>query len=92
MLDVADQFKGRYTLEVSSPGIDRPLFEIAHYRQQIGKKVKIKLILPQDGRKQYKGILQRVEGEDIYIQVENTNEELKLSLNNVEKGHLISEF
>ncbi len=43
MLDVEDPFQGRYVLEVSSPGIDRPLFEIEHYQKYVGKRVKVRL-------------------------------------------------
>lgn len=92
MLDVNDSFQGKYTLEVSSPGIDRPLFEIAHYRKQIGKRVNVHLALPVNQRRNFKGLLQRVEGEDIYLKLDDTDQELKLSLNNIDKGNLISEF
>lgn len=92
MLDVVDVFQGRYTLEVSSPGLDRPLFEIEHFRQFVGKKVKIRLGIPVNQRRQYKGILQQVVGEDIYLKLDDTDEEVKFSFDNIEKAHLISEL
>lgn len=93
MLDVEDAFQDKYSLEVSSPGINRPLFEIEHYRKVIGKSVKIRLFAPLNQRKQFNGVLQRVEGEDIYVlvQVEGGKEEVKLPFSAIEKGNLVGE-
>lgn len=90
-LDVEDPFQGSYTLEVSSPGINRPLFELAHYRQYIGKMVKIKLQAPINERRQYKGVLERVEGEDIYLRAEEQGDIVKLPFALIEKGNIIGE-
>ena len=49
LLDVEMPKLGRYVLEVSSPGLDRPLFELNQYQRSIGKKVKLKLIEPMNG-------------------------------------------
>ena len=89
MLDVEDPIQGRYSLEVSSPGIDRPLFEIGHYQKYIGHQVKIRLYAPINQRRQYKGTLLRVEGDDIYLLVEELGQEVKLPFSAIEKGHLI---
>lgn len=92
MLDVEDPFHIRYILEVSSPGIDRPLFELEHYRKYIGKQIKVKLRLPVEGRKQYKGLLQKVEGDDIYLMVSDTEQPLKVSFSNIDKANLVGEI
>jgi len=92
MMDVCDPIEGRYSLEVSSPGINRPLFEIKHYRKYMGKQVKIKLYAPIDQRRQYKGILQRIEGEDIYLLVEGSGQEVKLPFSAIEKANLIGDI
>lgn len=92
MLDVEGPIEGRYSLEVSSPGIDRPLFEVEHYRKYVGKVVRIRLHAPVNQRKQYKGILQRVEGEDIYLLVEGVEQEVKLPFSAIEKGNLVGEI
>jgi ribosome maturation factor RimP len=92
MLDVEDPFQSRYALEVSSPGIDRPLFEIEHFRKQVGKRVKMKLYSPVDQRRQFKGVLLRVEGEDIYLLTDDTEQEVKLSYSMIEKANLIGEI
>lgn len=52
-LDVADPISGQYTLEVSSPGLDRPLFEATHYARFIGHDAKVQLIAPLAGRKRF---------------------------------------
>ena len=91
MLDVEDSFQGRYYLEVSSPGINRPLFEIEHYRKYVGKSVKIRLHAPINQRRQFNGILQRVEGEDIYLLVEGVEEEVRLPFSAIEKGNLVGD-
>jgi ribosome maturation factor RimP len=90
MMDVEDVFQDRYSLEVSSPGIDRPLFEIAHYRKYIGSLVKIRLHAPINQRRQYKGILCKVEGDDLYLLVEEV--EVKIPFSAVEKGNLLGDI
>lgn len=94
MLDVEDSFQDKYSLEVSSPGINRPLFELEHYRKVIGKSVKIRLSAPLNQRRQFNGVLQRVEGEDIYVlvEVEGGNEEVKLPFSAIEKGNLVGDI
>jgi len=91
MMDVEDPIKDRYVLEVSSPGIDRPLFELEHYRRFIGSRAKIKLNLPVEQRRQYTGVLKGVEGETVHLLVESSGQELALPFSNIEKGNLIGE-
>ena len=92
MMDVEDPIQGRYTLEVSSPGIDRPLFEIGHYQKFVGKRAKIKLYSPINKRRQFKGILLRVEGEDIYLLEDDLAKEVKLPFSDIEKANLIGDI
>jgi ribosome maturation factor RimP len=89
LLDVLDVIQGHYILEVSSPGIDRPLFEIKHYRQFLGKRVKLKLYMPVNERRQYQGILQRVEEEYIYLLVDESEQEIRLPFSIIEKANLV---
>lgn len=91
-LDVEDPIPGQYTLEVSSPGLDRPLFEIEHYKKYIGSRVKIKLSSPIQQRKNYKGILSRVKGEDIYLLVDDWNQEVVLPFSIIEKANLVADI
>lgn len=91
-LDVENPISGHYTLEVSSPGIDRPLFEIEHYRKYIGNRIKVKLNSPILQRKHYKGVLQRVEEENIYLSVDGIEQEVVLPFSLIEKGNLIADI
>ena len=63
-LDVADPIAGEYRLEISSPGIDRPLMRVSDFRRAIGHEAKIELMQPlESGRKRFRGLIQSVEGE-----------------------------
>lgn len=57
VLDVEDPIAGRYTLEVSSPGLDRPLFTRRHFEQHAGRRVRIRMQSPLEGRRRFKGEL-----------------------------------
>lgn len=90
MLDVEDPIKGRYALEVSSPGLDRPLFVREHFERFAGQKVKIRLSIPREGRRNYTGMLQGVEDEAVIIVVDG--QELRLPLAEIEQARLVPEL
>lgn len=69
-LDVEDPIPGHYLLEVSSPGIDRPLFSAAQFARAVGEDVKLTLKLPRAGRRRFQGRVVSVAGEDITIATE----------------------
>lgn len=71
VLDVEDPITGEYTLEVSSPGLDRQLFRLAQYAGYVGETVELRLRSPFEGRRKFKGILKGIEGEDVVIEVED---------------------
>ncbi len=71
VLDVEDAIAAAYRLEVSSPGIDRPLVKLADYVAYVGHAAKIETALPIHGRKRFAGNLKAVEGNDIIITVDN---------------------
>lgn len=70
LLDVEDPIPGHYVLEVSSPGIDRPLFTAAQFRKAAEQEVKVVLKAPLDGRRRLRGKLVSVEGEHITLEAE----------------------
>ena len=70
VLDAEDPIGGGYTLEVSSPGFDRPLRTAAHFRAQLGKRAKLELALPLDGRRRFTGTLLAIEAEVVTIEVD----------------------
>jgi ribosome maturation factor RimP len=91
MLAVENIIQGAYTLEVTSPGIDRPLFAMMDYQRFIGSQIKVRLYEPLNGRKQFKGLLKRVEGQKIYLFVEGNVDEIGLELPTIAKANLIGD-
>ncbi|MEO8778222.1 MAG: ribosome maturation factor RimP [Rhodanobacter sp.] len=80
LLDVEDPIPGHYVLEVSSPGIDRPLFSAAQCRKVTGQEVKVLLKTPLDGRRRLRGKLVAVEGEHIVLEAEGKLFEFEYAL------------
>jgi ribosome maturation factor RimP len=91
MLDVEDTIQGRYSLEVSSPGINRPLFELKHFEKQVGNRIKLKLRTDIDGQRQFKGVLKAVSGDTITLLVDETGQELVLPFSTIDKSNVIGD-
>lgn len=94
LLDVEDPISGHYTLEVSSPGVDRPLFTPAQYARFAGQDAKIVLKLPQDGRRRLQGRIVAVDGTRIDVELEAKPENLVLAIDfdNIEKARLVPDW
>lgn len=90
VLDVEDPISVVYNLEVSSPGLDRPLFTLDHYRRFIGSDVNIVLKMAMQNRRKWKGTIQSVEGETVTLNVDGVEEAFALS--NIAKANLIPSF
>ena len=67
LLDSADPIEGSYRLEVSSPGIDRPLTRHKDYSDWAGHEARVTLREPRDGRKQFTGMLDGLDGETVKL-------------------------
>ncbi len=67
LLDVEDPIAGAYTLEVSSPGLDRPLTRLKDFERFAGFTAKLEARMPVDGRKRFKGALKGVDGDDVLL-------------------------
>jgi ribosome maturation factor RimP len=89
-LDVEDPITGNYTLEVSSPGIDRPLFGAAQFARFVGESAKVTLKLPQDGRRRLQGAILRVEGDTVVFDVDGA--EFAVAAVNIEKARLVPDW
>ena len=89
-LDVADPISGHYTLEVSSPGVDRPLFSPAQFARFLGENAKVVLKLPQDGRRRLQGAITRVEADNIVFDVDGN--ELPVAFDNIDKARLVPDW
>nr|WP_252735064.1 ribosome maturation factor RimP [Amphritea atlantica] len=90
ILDVEDPISGEYTLEVSSPGMDRPLFTLEQYKAFVGHVLQVKLRMPFDGRRRFKGVLKGFEDEDIVLVVDQ--EEYLLPIDHIEKANIVPQF
>lgn len=71
MLDVEEPIAGDYRLEVSSPGINRPLFEIVHFERFVGERIKLRLREKLNGQKNFVGIIKSVTGVTIAVELED---------------------
>lgn len=90
VLDVEDPIPGEYALEVSSPGLDRPLFELAHFVRFKGETARVTLARPIDGRRRFKGVIEAVVGEDIRLLVDG--EVVVLPIGDIEGARLVPDF
>ena len=89
LLDVEDPITSYYSLEVSSPGIPRPIFHIWQYSRYIGKVVQIKLYRPLDGRRKYAGIIHSVDDNELVLLSDDVQYNFPIS--NIVKANLIVE-
>ncbi|GAB6039585.1 ribosome maturation factor RimP [Endothiovibrio diazotrophicus] len=90
VLDVEDPIPGQYTLEVSSPGLDRPLFREEDFRRFAGREVKIRTLAPVDGRKRFKGRLLGFEGGCVAIEMEG--ERVELDFDSIHDARLVPDI
>lgn len=79
ILDVEDPVKGAYTLEVSSPGIDRPLVRRKDFERFAGFEAKVETAAPVDGRRRFRGRLLGVEGDDVRLALDDGEAAIPLS-------------
>jgi ribosome maturation factor RimP len=87
ILDVEDPISSEFNLEVSSPGLDRPLFDKPHYEAVIGEIIEVKLSIPLNGRRKFKGCLVAVENDTLIVTVDG--EDYDLVLGNIVKANLV---
>jgi len=87
VLDVEDVIQNRYLLEVSSPGIDRPLVKLADYDRFKGREAKIETLLPIDGRKRFKGQIVGTDANQVIFDFEG--KEIKIDFDTITKAKLV---
>ena len=90
LIDIKDIVRHEYVLEVSSPGLNRPLKKEADFARVIGKKVKVKMRMPVNGRRNFSGYLKDVRDHIIYIEDEGGL--IALSWPEIDKANLVYEF
>src|SRR5579875_1379545 len=90
LLDVDDPIPGHYVLEVSSPGIERPLFNAAQFARFIGAEAKVTLKLPRDGRRRLRGRIAAVDGSNIRMDVDGGR--MDVAEDEIESAHLVPDW
>ena len=91
ILDVEEPIKQAYDLEISSPGIDRPLFKLADFERYAGSTAKIKMAVGVDGRKNFKGRLQGVADAKM-VEIEVDGEVFSLPHADIARANLVGEL
>jgi ribosome maturation factor RimP len=87
VLDVEDPIAGTYTLEVSSPGIDRPLVRLGDFQRFVGFEARVETARPIDGRRRFRGRLLGVAGESVRMAVEGA--EVALPYDDIQRAKLV---
>ena len=90
MLDVEDPIRENFDLEVSSPGLDRPLFRAEHFARFAGERARIRLKRPLEGRRNFEGILKGADDEFVELVVED--ETRRLALDDIDSARLVPTF
>lgn len=90
VLDVEDPIAGEYTLEVSSPGWDRPVFTLAQYARLVGSEVAVRLASPLNGRRKYKGVILQVVEDTVELQVDA--EVVRIAFAAIDKANVVPNF
>jgi ribosome maturation factor RimP len=89
MLDVEDPLPGQYSLEVSSPGLDRKLTKVEHFQRFMGETLKVTMRFPMEGRRRFKGTLVSMDDEKIVVDVDGEPHELPMAT--IETARLVPE-
>jgi len=87
LLDVEDPVPGNYSLEVSSPGLDRKLTKVEHFQRFAGETVKVQMRFPIEGRRRFRGTLVSSDDENIVVEVDG--ESLSLPLKTIDTARLV---
>ncbi|HEB95215.1 MAG TPA: ribosome maturation factor RimP [Sedimenticola thiotaurini] len=90
LLDVEDPIPGNYSLEVSSPGLDRPLFGKRDFDRFAGRRVSLRTREKIAERRRFKGLLRGTEGDDVLVEVDG--ETFRLPLDRIDKARLVPDF
>lgn len=90
LLDVEEVLTSAYTLEVSSPGMDRVLFKPEQYAESIGETVDVRLNYPFEGRRRVIGALTGLENDEMVVQAEDS--EYQIPLSNVQRARIVPRF
>ncbi|TDN42686.1 ribosome maturation factor RimP [Haemophilus haemolyticus] len=90
ILDVEDPIADKYNLEVSSPGLDRPLFTLLQFERYIGQDISVHLRIPVMERRKWQGKLDRIENDMVTLIVDG--QEQVLVFGNIQKANVVAKF
>jgi len=90
ILDVEDPIADKYNLEVSSPGLDRPLFTLPQFERYIGQDIAVHLRIPVMERRKWQGKLERIENDMVILIVDG--QEQVLVFGNIQKANVVAKF
>ena len=90
ILDVEDPIADKYNLEVSSPGLDRPLFTLQQFERYIGQDIIVHLRIPVMERRKWQGKLERIENDMVILIVDG--QEQVLVFGNIQKANVVAKF
>lgn len=89
-MDELDPFPGAYTLEVSSPGIDRPLRTLAHFSRFVGEEAKVRTMGPIDGQANFKGVIAAVDDDGVTIEFDGRSAHIPIS--SIRRANLVGKI
>jgi ribosome maturation factor RimP len=92
IFDVEDPISSHYNLEVSSPGIERPLFKLSHYQRFLGNEIKLRLVRPINGQRKFSGSIGSVSEVNNTIELMTEVGSVTLDIGMIEKANLIANF
>ncbi len=92
VLEVEEPIQGAFTLEVSSPGIDRPLFNFEQFKKFVGSKVKLKLYHAIEGKRKITGVIESIEDDNINIKDAESDQTFQLQIDDIDKANIISDI
>ena len=90
VMDVEDPISKEYTLEVSSPGLDRPLYTLEQFAAYAGSQIKLRLRVAFEGRRKFSGLLKGIEDDEVVLEVDN--EEYLLPFELIDKANVVPSF
>ncbi|HIM57812.1 MAG TPA: ribosome maturation factor RimP [Gammaproteobacteria bacterium] len=92
IFDVEDPIATQYNLEVSSPGVERPLFHIGHYQRFLGHDIKLRLVRPINGQRKFNGAIGSVSETDHSVELITELGSVTLDIELIEKANLVAHF
>ena len=92
IMDVEDPIAGQYSLEVSSPGIERPLFTLAHYQRFLGHDISLRLFRPIEGRRKFTGSIGSISEVNKTIELVTELGPVIIVFNLIDKAHIVAEY